>query len=345
VNAQTKQAKKVGVSDAAGPMAGDMTNEATPRHERAEQVEGAVARSHALAPIVSNEMVTQSDQVVSEAVVKSEAMPGAGRLVSARAPDMKPRSRPSRKRGRTDTREEVGNSPPAAPIRPCETFKPEQIPLEQPLEAQWNANRVPPRLLAKVRRSIVEFGVIENPVARPHPELPEKFEVLSGNHRLRVLRELGHETAPVVVVELGDAEARLLAQTLNRTRGTDNPAAYARLLEEVLARFAPARVAEFLPERRLPARFSCNSHGSCPLRTPSLRCLEAPRRASNLSQNLSPMTAALPGCNAHPGFLGSGTRVCLAAGVAWKTRFAGRSLSRGRGRRSNAVASHRPRHL
>jgi hypothetical protein len=55
VNAQTKQAKKVGVAVAAGPMAGDMTNEATPRHERAEQVEGAVARSHALAPIVSDE--------------------------------------------------------------------------------------------------------------------------------------------------------------------------------------------------------------------------------------------------------------------------------------------------
>jgi ParB-like chromosome segregation protein Spo0J len=59
--------------------------------------------------------------------------------------------------------------------------------------------------------------------------------VLSGNHRLRVLRELGHETAPVVVVELGDAEARLLAQTLNRTRGSDDPRAYALLLEEVLA--------------------------------------------------------------------------------------------------------------
>jgi DNA-binding NarL/FixJ family response regulator len=138
---------------------------------------------------------------------------------------MKPRSRPSRNRGRSDTREEVGNSPTAAPIRPCETFKPEQIPLEQLLEAQWNANRVPPRLLAKVRRSIVEFGVIENLVARPHPDLPGKFEVLSGNHRLRVLRELGHETAPVVVVELGDAEPRLLAQTLNRTRGSDDPRA------------------------------------------------------------------------------------------------------------------------
>src|SRR3954451_20280089 len=110
-----------------------------------------------------------------------------------------------------------------------------QLPRELLCEASWNANRVPAALLAKVRRSIEEFGVVENLVARPHPAQTGRFEVLSGNHRLRVLRELGLATAPVVVVELADAEARLLAQTLNRTRGSDDATAYARLLEEVLA--------------------------------------------------------------------------------------------------------------
>ncbi len=115
-------------------------------------------------------------------------------------------------------------------------------------EAEWNANRVPPSLLARVRRSLTEFGVVENLVARPHPSRPGVFEVISGNHRLRLLREIEHESAPVVVVELDDAAARLLAQTLNRSRGADDPAAYAQLLERVLEEFAPARVAEFLPE-------------------------------------------------------------------------------------------------
>jgi len=114
--------------------------------------------------------------------------------------------------------------------------------------APWNANRVSRATQAKIRRSIEEFGVVENLVARPHPEETDLFEVISGNHRLEILRELGHTEAPVVVVELDDALARILAQTLNRTRGKDDPLAYRRLLEELLMSATPAEAAQFLPE-------------------------------------------------------------------------------------------------
>ena len=127
-------------------------------------------------------------------------------------------------------------------------FQTVEVPLERLVEADWNANRMPEKLLGKLKRSIVEFGIVENLVARPHPDGPELLEVLSGNQRLRLYRELELPAAPVVIVELGDAEARLLAQTLNRTRGSDDPKAYAAVLEQMLQEFSPAEVSGFLPE-------------------------------------------------------------------------------------------------
>jgi len=123
-----------------------------------------------------------------------------------------------------------------------------EVPVERLVEASWNPNRLSEKLLIKLRRSISEFGVVENLVVRPHPDGSGRLEVLSGNQRLRVYRELGFELVPVVVVELDDGQAMLLAQTLNRTRGVDAPKAYAVLLEQLLQDFTPASVTEFLPE-------------------------------------------------------------------------------------------------
>jgi DNA modification methylase len=123
-----------------------------------------------------------------------------------------------------------------------------EIPLERLVEAEWNPNRLSEKLLVKLRRSISEFGVVQNLVVRPYPDGSERFEVLSGNQRLRVYRELGFALVPVVVVELADAQAMLLAQTLNRTVGVDDPKAYALLFERLLQEFTPAKVAGFLAE-------------------------------------------------------------------------------------------------
>jgi ParB-like chromosome segregation protein Spo0J len=123
--------------------------------------------------------------------------------------------------------------------------KPRTLPLSELHAAPWNANRVPKRTLQKIKRSIKQFGFVENLVAR---QVAEGYEVLSGNHRLELLRELGVQEVQVVVVELDDARARLLAQTLNRTRGRDNPEAYQALIDDLLSSLGAEMITEFLPE-------------------------------------------------------------------------------------------------
>lgn len=120
--------------------------------------------------------------------------------------------------------------------------------LVQLTTAEWNANVTPARTLAKIRRSIERFGFVENLVARPHPTLDGKYEVISGNHRLELCREMEINPVPVVVRDYDDVEARLLAEAINNLGGEHDPERYAQLLEDVLAGAGRDAVLEVLPE-------------------------------------------------------------------------------------------------
>ncbi|MFL5914999.1 MAG: DNA methyltransferase [Gaiellaceae bacterium] len=141
-------------------------------------------------------------------------------------------------------------------------MKSTNIDLSRLVEAPWNANRLPAALRMKLERSISQFGTVQNLVARPYRDGSDRFEVLSGNQRLRVYRELGVESVPVVVVDLDDAQARLLAQALNRTHGSDDPKAYAALLEEVLRKVPATEVAAVLPESEASIDLLLRQYGS-----------------------------------------------------------------------------------
>lgn len=123
-----------------------------------------------------------------------------------------------------------------------------QVPLSQLRVAEWNPNQATDATIAKIRNSIEQFGFVENLVARQHPSEKGAFEVLSGNHRLEILRELGVKKVQVVIVEVDDARARILAQTLNRTRGRDDPLIYRRLIDDLLQVLPIGDITSLLPE-------------------------------------------------------------------------------------------------
>ena len=118
--------------------------------------------------------------------------------------------------------------------------------LEQLQEACWNANRMDDVALGRLRASVTRYGMVQNLVVRPLGE--GRYEVLSGNQRLRVLGELGYAEAPCIVVEVDDAHARLLAQALNRVQGEDDLGLKAELVRDILKSLPREEVLSILPE-------------------------------------------------------------------------------------------------
>ena len=121
-----------------------------------------------------------------------------------------------------------------------------ELPISVLGAAEWNPNVMDASALDLLRASIQRFGMIVPLVVR-HLSM-DAYETIGGAHRLQVLTELGIETAPCVVVEADDAEARLLAQALNRIQGEDDIGLRAESLRCILDNLSHEEVLSILPE-------------------------------------------------------------------------------------------------
>ena len=119
------------------------------------------------------------------------------------------------------------------------------VPVDMLRPAQWNVNECDEGTLRRLGASLQRFGVVVPLVVR---SVGDAYEVLSGNQRLRVLREQGAATAPCVEVQADDARARLLAQTLNRLHGEDDLNKKAALVKDVLDAMSAEEAAAVLPD-------------------------------------------------------------------------------------------------
>lgn len=111
-----------------------------------------------------------------------------------------------------------------------------------------NCNYMGANTLEKVKQHIMRTGNYEPLTVRPHPAENGKFQVINGHHRLKVLKDLGHETVACTIWNIDDDQTRLYLATLNRLAGKDIPERRAYLLEQLLESFAIEDLSELLPE-------------------------------------------------------------------------------------------------
>ena len=121
-----------------------------------------------------------------------------------------------------------------------------ELPIEHLVEARWNSNRMDAEMLSRLKASLAKYGVMANLVVRPNGD--ETYEVLSGNQRLRVLREMGYRVVPCLVIGVKDLEARLLSQALNHIKGEEDLGLRAELVRELLNGLSETSILELLPE-------------------------------------------------------------------------------------------------
>ena len=120
-----------------------------------------------------------------------------------------------------------------------------ELPIEVLKEAPWNVNQIDQAMLQRLRTSIGKYGLVQNLVVR---KVGDGYEVLSGNQRLKLLREFKLTKVPCAIVSLDDSHARLLAQVMNHIHGDDDLGLRAELIREVMQVIPEDEVQSVLPD-------------------------------------------------------------------------------------------------
>ena len=171
-----------------------------------------------------------------------------------------------------------------------------------------NPNRVSDAKMAALREDIEKRGFHQPVVVRPLGR--GRWRIIDGEHRWRILTDLGWEETPCVVDDADEDEATMRLLTLNGLRGNPDPVKLARLLARLIDRYGEAELRKRLgmDEEEFTATLSLKDAGKDldkrladearreELDAPEvMRWRMGPRQARSVEKALDAITAEGPG--------------------------------------------------
>jgi DNA modification methylase len=110
---------------------------------------------------------------------------------------------------------------------PAMDLRVEQVPIDQLRPDPANPRRISDAELDALTRSIREYGLVQPIIARPNDT------VIAGHQRLVAAGRLGIDQVPVIWLDIGAEQGRLLGLSLNRIAGDWDEQLLARLLADL----------------------------------------------------------------------------------------------------------------
>jgi len=105
-----------------------------------------------------------------------------------------------------------------------------QIELNKISPNDYNPNVMPEDILAKLRAEIADKGSCVPIIVRRRGD---GYEIVDGEHRWRICRELGLEEIPCIVKDYDDNEAKIKTLQLNYLQGSVVPIRLAHLIHDL----------------------------------------------------------------------------------------------------------------
>ncbi|OPY64095.1 MAG: putative chromosome-partitioning protein ParB [Pelotomaculum sp. PtaU1.Bin065] len=123
------------------------------------------------------------------------------------------------------------------------------LPIERVRPNNWNPNEVDKKTMAKLKADIKRKGFVPPIIVRKVG--PDEWEIVDGEHRWEVCKELGHTTIPAVETDMDEQEAKLKTVQLNYLRGSPVPVRMAALVHDLNKHMTLDDIEAALPYDRL----------------------------------------------------------------------------------------------